>query len=90
MAKYVVGTNINGEYQETVISCRTDAKQKTLVEKAVYGIMDLLGVQGCKYSVEYPNVWLNGAVGTLIVVADSEKYFVGIRGEWSDTFMYCP
>ena len=87
--KYMVDTFVPEEEKEveTVISVRCDAKLENVVRKAVIALMPILGLKKCRYNVDMPNVWRNGAVGTLTI---DHKYFVGIRAEGHDAYIFLP
>ena len=87
--KYIVNAlDLESEREvETVVSVRSDAGLKKLVERSVLALMPVLGLQRCRYTVDMPNVWRNGAVGTLTI---DNRYSVGIRGEWNETYMFLP
>lgn len=66
------------------VSARADAKITTLVKKVIHECMKQTGVTTCQYWVDYPNIWRNGAVGSLSVNGN----FVGIRESDCEAYMF--
>lgn len=87
--KYIVNAiDLESEREvETTVSVRSDARLEKVVEKSVLALMPVLGLRRCRYTVDMPNAWRNGAVGTLTI---DRRYSVGIRGEWNETYMFLP
>ncbi len=78
---------------EKEISVRADARLETVVKKAAEEIGMVLEKKGllarpARYWVDMPNVWRNGAVGTLFVEDDKRNYLIGIRHSDSETWMF--
>lgn len=78
---------------EKEISVRVDARLETVVRKAAEEIGMVLEKKGllarpARYCVDMPNIWRNGAVGTLIVEDDKRGYLIGIRHSDCKTWMF--
>lgn len=78
---------------EKEISVRVDARLETVVRKAAEEIGMVLEKKGllarpARYWADMPNVWRNGAVGTLCVQDDKRNYFIGIRRSDSKAWMF--
>ena len=78
---------------EKEINVRADARLETVVRKAAEEIGMVLEKNGllarpARYWADMPNVWRNGAVGTLCVQDDKRNYFIGIRHSDSKAWMF--
>lgn len=78
---------------EKEVNIRADARLKTVVRKAAEEMAEVLVENGLlvrpvSYVADMPNVWRNGAVGTLRIQDDKDYFFVGIRHSDSETWMF--
>lgn len=66
--KYNVSCVVNDREYEVQVSCRWDAKTKTLFRKCMTELYFALyrdGIKPVGYSMEMPNIWTNGAIGAV-------------------------
>lgn len=78
---------------EKEISIRADARLETVVRKAAEEMAEILVKKGLltrpvRYWADMPNVWTNGAVGTLRIQDDKGYFYIGIRHSDSEAWMF--